>query len=98
VAKRPSQGRRGSHDISDLTCFRLGVDPAALSEVYENREIFQDLGLLHPRSLTRNKQEKTDNRHVALTRIFVDYTFLQICGFWVLFAETFRSFFAETVW
>jgi len=52
TAKRPS-GRprpRRSDCISDLACYRLGVEPAELSEIAVDREVFHVLlGLLPQR-------------------------------------------------
>jgi len=40
-------------NISDLAWSRLGVEPAELSEVAENRDVFRDLELLLPAILIR---------------------------------------------
>jgi len=58
---KAAQPQRSSKDrwrdyISDLACSRLGVEPAELSEITVDREVFRVLlGLLPPAALPKGK-------------------------------------------
>jgi len=53
----PRSRTRWSGYISDLACSRLGVEPAELSEIAVDREIFRVLGLFVERNVGMNINE-----------------------------------------
>jgi len=59
-------------NISDLAWFRLGLEPAELSEIAVDREVFQVLlGMLPPRStLPRKAGMKMNGMTFTLFRLF----------------------------
>jgi len=81
---RGRQGTRWSNYISTLGWSRRGVEPAALSAVAENPELFRVLGLIpHDPPQSGNEMRKSGNENEWMVKIYPgnDYNVKRLTSF-----------------